>query len=128
MANSLAIVWCPYLISLERIDEMSLDMHRQAERFMGLADRAHRDNQPEEAAQLNCQAAELEAQVVEMLPADRHITRGIIAISSVALYRKAGAFEQAIRQARTFLEREDLPESARLDLQDLITALTADLA
>jgi len=80
-----------------------------------------------ESADLNCRAAELEAQVFDLLPLDRPKTRGITAISSVALYRKAGALDQAIRQAEIFLAPGNLPEFARLDLEEMVEEMRAEL-
>ena len=78
---------------------MSLDVHRQAELLMGRADQMSVEGRmrvcrPQPAG------GRLEAQVFAMLPLDRPRTRGVTAISSVALYRKAGALHDAIQQAR----------------------------
>lgn len=106
---------------------MSLEVHRQAEHLMGEADRMLVEGRTKEAARLNRQAAAVEARVVDLIPRERSRTRGAIAISSVALYRKAGALDDAVKQAELFLERDDLPEFARLDLRMLLDELRADI-
>src|SRR4051812_420867 len=106
---------------------MSLDVHRQAELLMGRADQMSVEGRMRECADLNRQAAELEAQVFAMLPLDRPRTRGVTAISSVALYRKAGALDAAIHQARIFLAHGDLPEFARLNLEEMIEEMRAEI-
>jgi hypothetical protein len=107
---------------------MSLELHRQAELLMGRADQMSVEGRARESADLNCQAAAIEAQVFDAIPLDRPRTRGVIAISSVALYRKAGALDQAVDQAESFLSRGDLPEFARLDLEEMIQEMRAELA
>ena len=74
------------------------------------------------------QAAEAEARVFALLPLDRPKTRGITAISSVALYRKAGELNQAIEQAQIFLASEDLPSFARQDLIEMVDEMHEELA
>jgi hypothetical protein len=106
---------------------VSLDVHRHAELLMGRADQASVEGRPEDAARLRCEAAELEAQVFDMVPLDRPRTRGVIAVSSVALYRKGKALDQAIRQAEIFLKPGNLPEFARLNLEEMIEEMRAEL-
>ncbi|HZO24597.1 MAG TPA: sigma factor-like helix-turn-helix DNA-binding protein [Chloroflexota bacterium] len=106
--------------------QKDLELHREAELFMGRADLARVQNRREDAAAHDRRAAELEAQVFDLLPLDRPKTRGITAISSVALYRKAGALDQAIRQARSFLAPGNLPDFARLDLEEMIEEMRAE--
>src|SRR5262245_32843377 len=106
--------------------DKDLELHREAERFMGRADLARVQNRLEDAAAHDRRAAELEAQVFDLLPLDRPKTRGITAISSVALYRKGKALDQAIRQAEAFLKLGNLPEFARLDLEEMIEEMRAE--
>lgn len=105
---------------------MSLDVHRHAELLMGRADQASVEGRMQDAARLRCEAAELEAQVFGMVPLDRPRTRGVIAVSSVALYRKGKALDQAIRQAEAFLKLGNLPEFARRDLEEMIEEMRAE--
>src|SRR5262245_18747948 len=102
-----------------------LELHREAELYMGRDEQATIQNRREDATTYDRRAAELEAQVFDLLPLDRPKTRGITAISSVALYRKAGALDEAIRQAEIFLAPGNLPEYARLDLEEMIEEMRA---
>jgi hypothetical protein len=104
-----------------------LRLHREAEVLMGYADLAKAQGRPQEAATLRCQAAELEAQVFGLLPLDRPKTRGITAVSSVALYRKAGALDRAICQAEIFLKHGGMHEFSRLDLEEMVEEMRAEL-
>ena len=89
-----------------------LRLHREAELFMGPADQARVQCRPRDAARFDREAAELEAQVFDLLPLDRPKTRGVTAIGSVALYRLAPG---------------NLPEFARLDLEEMVEERRAEL-
>jgi hypothetical protein len=104
-----------------------LRLHREAEALMGLADQAKAQRRLVDAARLNGEAAEIEARVFDLLPLDRPKTRGITAISSVALFREAGALQQAIRQAELFLAQQAIVEPARIDLREMIEEMRAEL-
>jgi hypothetical protein len=104
-----------------------LRVHREAEGFMGRADQARAQNRPLDAARFDCQAAALEAQVFDLLPLDRPKTRGITAVSSVASYRKAGALDEAIRHAEYFLTQQAVADFSRLDLEEMIEEMRAEL-
>jgi len=104
-----------------------LRLHQEADLLMGRADQMSVEGRTQESAKLNRQAAKLEAQVFAMLPLDRPRTRGVTAISNVALYRKAGALAEAIRQAELFLKRGDLPEFARFNLQEMVEEMRAKI-
>lgn len=107
---------------------MSLAIHRQAELLMGQADRLLVQGRAQEAAALYREAAGFESQAFDLIPPERCKTRGIIAISSVALYRKAGALDEAVRQAHFYLARDDLPEFANDDLESLLDQARAERA
>ena len=100
---------------------MSIDAHRQAEALMGMAERKAAQGAAKEARALYRQAAEEEARAYEHVPAARHRTRGIIAVSAVALYHRAGVFDEAIRHAHLYLSNDDLPDFAREQLAALLT-------
>ena len=107
--------------------EKDLELHREAEGFMGRAAQARAQNRPIDAARFDRQAAALEARVFDLLPLDRPKTRGITAVSSVALYRKAGALDEAIRHAEYFLTQEAVADFSRLDLEEMIEEMRAEL-
>ena len=94
---------------------------------MGQADQLGVEGRPYEAAEKRYEAAEAEAQVFALLPLDRPKTRAITAISSVALYREAGALDQAIRQAQIFLANDDLMSFARRNLTEMIDEMRAEM-
>ena len=104
-----------------------LRLHREAEALMGLADQAKAQSRFADAARLNFQAAATEARVFEHLPLDRPKTRGITAVSSVALYREAGALDKAIQHAEHFLTQEAVAEPWRLDLEEMVEEMRAEL-
>ena len=83
---------------------MPLEFHRRAEHLMWQGDRF----------------ATQEAEAYARTPPDWDRTRGVLAISSVALYRKAGDLKQAVQQATLYLKHDGLPESAYHDLQAII--------
>lgn len=66
------------------------------------------------------EAAHLEAAAFEQIPQDRGKTRGIIAVSAVALFRDAGAFDEAFRLADEYLTTGDLPDAWQAELAALV--------
>jgi hypothetical protein len=104
-----------------------LELHRQAEVEMGLADQARAQCRPLDAVRHSRQAAELEARVFDLLPLDRPKTRGITAVSSVALYREADALDEAIRHAEYFLTQESVADFSRQDLEEMIEEMRPEL-
>jgi len=73
-----------------------------------------------EARALYFQAAEAETRAYTHIPAARTRTRGIIAVSAVALYQRAGVFDEAIRYAHWYLSHPELPDFARAQLVALL--------
>jgi hypothetical protein len=103
---------------------MSVDLHRQVEELMAQADHAKSQHRPDEAMRICLNAAPLEEAAYRHIPEDRPRTRGIIAISAVALYRDGGAPGQAIRLAHEVLATSaPVPPDARDDLYELITEI-----
>lgn len=97
---------------------MSLEIHREAERYMALAD--HAKLLGEDPSGYWRSAAFCEIHAFRYLPLDKPRTRGITAISAVVLYQRAGDYDVAARHIHNFVQDETLPEWARLDLQDLL--------
>jgi hypothetical protein len=104
-----------------------LRLHREAEALMGLADQAKAQRRLADSARFNREAAHIEARVFDLLPLNRPKTCGITAISSVALFRKAGALDEAIQQAEHFLRCDDLPELARFNLSEMVEEMRAEI-
>ncbi|HLH26257.1 MAG TPA: hypothetical protein VK066_27375 [Chloroflexota bacterium] len=98
---------------------MSADVHRRAEVLMGEAERKATQGYAEAARALYLAAAQEEARAYEYVPAPRARTRGVIAVSAVALFRRAGALDEAIRYAHRYLE-DALPDFARAQLDELL--------
>jgi chorismate mutase/prephenate dehydratase len=97
-----------------------MQTHRRAEELMMRGDRALARGSGDEAASFYCEAAQTEADAFDDIPPERPETRGILAVSAVALYRKAGRLAEAERQALAFLADAGLPEGARDDLNELL--------
>jgi len=98
---------------------VSVKLHRQAEALMGEADILTANGQLEEARARWLDAAHLEAEVFAQIPKDRGKTRGIIAVSTVELFRRAGALDEAIRTAHAYLKSGGLPDAWQTELKAL---------
>jgi hypothetical protein len=99
---------------------MSLELHQKAEFLMARADQLAAEGNRVEASLAYRSAAFSEADALLRIPEDRVRTRGIIAVSTVALFRKAEAFREAIRYAHRYLGMDVLPEFAREELEELL--------
>lgn len=99
---------------------MSVDAHRQAESLMAEADRLAAAGEEDDAAQRYREAAALEGQAFRHIPPTRPRTRGIIAVSAVSLYRRAGTLGEAIRHAHRYLVDPSLPDFAQEQLQAIL--------
>ena len=102
---------------------MSTILHRQAEELMSQADVLSGMGQHDDASRLYRKAAELEAKVFNRVSQDRPRTRGILAISAVALYRRGGEIDGAIRRAHSYLADPGLPTFAQEELLELLISL-----
>jgi hypothetical protein len=99
---------------------MSAKLHRQAEHLMADAEMLTVGGRVDEAATRWLEAARLEAEVFAQIPEDRPKTRGIIAVSTVALYRRAGALSEAIHAAYGYLATGGIPAEWQAELEDLV--------
>jgi hypothetical protein len=106
---------------------MSVQFHRQAEVLMAEAQMLDVAGLAREAADKRYLAAKAEAQAFELIPLDRGKTRGIIAVSAVALFRRAGALDEAIRTGRDYLSRGNLPTPWQTELGALLDTARAEL-
>ena len=107
---------------------MSLEFHRRAEKLMWQADRLAAQGKSEQAAEHYRAAAVEEAAAYEHVPPDWGRTRGVLAVSAVALYRKAGEREHATRLAEQYLTHDGLPEPSRRDLQAIVDEVEGESA
>ncbi len=99
---------------------VSLDAHRRAEVLMSKAEQKASQGAVDESRTLYLQAAQQEAQAYGFIPEDRPRTRGIVAVSAVALFRKAGAHDEAVRHAHRYLGDAALPEFAHAELAAML--------
>ena len=106
---------------------MSVQFHRQAEALMAEAQMLDVAGRRGDAARKLFQAAQDETQAFALIPEDRQKTRGIIAVSAVALYRRAGALDEAIRTACEYLATGNLSTAWQAELQDVLEKARAEL-
>ncbi len=99
---------------------MSVDAHRRAEMLMQEAERKAARGLAKESRSLYREAATEEARALTHVPTTRRRTRGILAVSAVALFCKAHAFDEAITHAREYLADHALPAFARDQLRELL--------
>ena len=79
-----------------------------------------------DARSLYAHSAALEETAVASVSPATPRTRGILAVSAVALYYKAGAFEKAMALANNYLAEESFPAFAHCQLEDLVATILAD--
>ena len=95
---------------------------------MALGDMARAGGRLSDANEAYRAAAAAEVEAYGLVPSDRPKTRGVLAVSAAALYRKGGDPRGASLQAHAFLAEPDLPEWTRLDLEDLLLEMRAEQA
>src|SRR3954452_7944621 len=99
---------------------MSVKLHRQAEALMAEAEILVGQGKTDDARTRWLEAGRLEAEVFAQIPRERGKTRGIIAVSAVALFRDAGAIEKALNLADEYLTTGDLPALWQAELAALV--------
>jgi hypothetical protein len=99
---------------------VSVDIHRRVESLVAQAEQLAAQGQHDEARRIYLDAANLEAEVFRAIPTSRPRTRGIIAVSVVSLFWRAGAQEEVARYGRECLAQPELPEFARNQINDLL--------
>ena len=99
------------------------ELHKASETIAIKAEREARDGKIDQAALLYGQAAALEQKALVTLEPAQQRTKGITAVSAVALWYKANQFERAERLAYEMLADANLPEFARKGLRDLVQAI-----
>lgn len=100
-----------------------IDLHTISEQFAIEAQLALKARNATQAFDLYRKAAETERQALEQLDVSKIRTRGITAVSAVALWFKAGEFSQAEQLAHLMLADPHIPEFARDDLRNLVQAI-----
>lgn len=102
--------------------------HAQSERLAMEAHLAARAGEHGRALGLYREAAETEKRALDELDASKVRTRGITAVSAVALYYKAEEFNCAEQLAHLTLFAPDIPEFARADMRTLVQAIWTESA
>jgi hypothetical protein len=99
------------------------EFHSQSERLAIDAALADKGRQFETAKRLYREAAQLERKALEALDSSKLRTRGITAVSAVALWFKASAFVESEQLAYKMLSDETTPDFARVQLRNLVQAI-----
>lgn len=99
------------------------ELHTESERLAIEAHMALKSRDIEKAAVLYRQAAEIEQKALSLIDVSKLRTRGITAVSSVALWFKAGEYDHAEQLAHLMLADTHIPDFARTDLRDLVQAI-----
>lgn len=99
------------------------ELHSESERFAIEAQLAFRARNIQQAMDLYRSAAESERKALDQLDASKVRTRGITAVSAVALWFKAGEYVPAEQLAHLMLADPSIPSFAREDLRNLVQAI-----
>lgn len=99
------------------------ELHAESERLAIEAQLALRARNTDRALDLYKQAAQAERKALERLDLSKVRTRGITAVSAVALWFKASEYELAEQLAYSMLADTNIPEFAREELRNLVQAI-----
>lgn len=100
---------------------MSWDRHHSRSEALSIdAEAARRDGQPQRAEDLYREAATEETKAFDELSSDKERTRGITAVSAVALWYKGRDYTTAERLAHQWLAAGQLPRFAEGQLRELL--------
>src|SRR3990172_3968021 len=105
-----------------------VELHSESERLAIEAQLALNARAVSRATELYKRAAELEQKALDQLDVSKTRTRGITAVSAVALWFKAGEYVFAERLAHSMLADTLVPDFAREDLRDLVQAIWTESA
>jgi superfamily II DNA/RNA helicase len=97
--------------------------HSLSEKFASAADAAIRAGDHAQAQDLFRQAATEEAAALEAVEHNKQRTRGVTAVSAVALWLKARDYSAAETLAHRCLQDEEMPSFAEKQLRDLLRAI-----
>jgi hypothetical protein len=100
-----------------------VELHAESERLAIEAQMALRERATENAIKLYARAAEVERRALDQIDVSKVRTRGITAVSAVALWFKAGEYEHAEQLAHLMLADSHMPDFAREDLRNLVQAI-----
>jgi hypothetical protein len=105
-----------------------MEFHAASERAAMEAEEAFRRRNAAEAKLLYETAADSEQKAFAAVDGAKTRTRAITAISAVALWYEAAAFERAEQLTHSMLADPSLPGFARADLRNLIQAIWTETA
>jgi hypothetical protein len=100
-----------------------VEFHTASERAAVDAEEAFRRGDAARAKLLYAEAADFEQKALAAVGSEKSRTRGVTAVSAVALWYKSAAFEHAEQLAYSILADPLLPEFARADLRSLVQAI-----
>ena len=104
------------------------ELHAESERFAIEAEIALRARETAHALSLYGQAAALERRALDLLDISKMRTRGVTAVSAVALWYKAEEYVRAEQLAHSMLADPHMPDFARDDLRNLVQAIWTESA
>ena len=96
------------------------ELHAESEQLAIEAQLALRARNAGHAVELYKRAAEVERRALDQLDVSKERTRGITAVSAVALWFKAGEFALAEQLAYSMLADPHMPDFAREELRNLV--------
>ena len=99
------------------------ELHTESERLAIEAHLALKSHNTGKAFDLYRQAAEIERRALDILDVSKVRTRGITAVSAIALWFKAGEYIQAEQLAYSMLADPHIPDFAREDMRNLVQAI-----
>lgn len=99
------------------------ELHTESERLAIEAQQAAQSRNAGQAEELYKRAAELERRALDDLDVSKTRTRGITAVSAVALWFKGGDYSHAEQLAHAMLADPKIPDFAREDLRNLVQAI-----
>lgn len=99
------------------------ELHSESEQIAIEAQLALRARNVGQAIELYKRAAEIERLALDQLDVSKTRTRGITAVSAVALWFKAGEYVLAEQLAHSMLADPHIPEFAREELRNLVQAI-----
>lgn len=99
------------------------ELHSESEQLAIKAQLTLKAHNTEKAFNLYRQAAETERQALDVLDVSKVRTRGITAVSAIALWFKAGEYIQAEQLAHSMLADPHIPDFAREDIRNLVQAI-----
>ena len=105
-----------------------IEFHTESETAAIKAEEASRRGDVTNARLLYELAAESEQKALATVDSSKTRTKGITAVSAVALWYKAAAFDRAEQLAYSILADPLLPEFARMELRDLVQAIWTEVS